>query len=231
MTNTLKLVVFVCFTLVCQMGYSQSKTEVANIKTVIENLMSGWKADDPSSGEDLQSWIPEYGIRGKYAFNKTTLSLKIAETLFGVPVFKSGPHKEDPDYSAETFGHYNPEFLKKADKVLKKLLKDKAFVAKGQAFYDNYLKKYIRTYWVTYTEVTKVDIDGTRENLMKLDKVFDFQEYYRPVADKYEAQGYIWYEVDVCCGFWLRRVADATDKQFYALLKTLMSGFDKEGMK
>lgn len=242
MKTVLKITIALCLVLIASTSFAQSKEDYAKFKTVLTDLVNNWV--DPVAGneyEESNTWLPELGVRGKYFANKKTLSLlKIAEVV-GEPLFVSGPHKGEPDYTAgDDFGHYNAKFLTKLNVLLAKTLKDKKFAALAKNLYNNAFKNYMRCYWRSYQRVindkeVKTEAVAQYLALMKEaeggDAGFEMQQYFDELAKEYEAEGLDWYEFTTTAAFWLRRSIDGTDDEFYSLLKRVMTAFDKEYMK
>jgi hypothetical protein len=217
---------------------AQNNKEKKEFKKAMLQLIEDWQEvpTDFQEYEQAGTFVPESGIRGKYYLNKKMLNLAKIAQLIGEPVFVSGPHKTDMDYSSGSFGHYNPKFLKKLEAHLKILLADKKFMKKAQPFYEAKLKKYMHSYWFAYYNVVKVP--ETQKGALKLYETaikhdpsgasFTLQEYFREYTETYQNMGYDWYETNTTVLFWLRRMMDGTDKEFSALMSLVMERFDKK---
>lgn len=234
---SLILVVFVAINI----GQAQSKADYSIFKTNMTLLIDNWVDPVPNNDyEQSTTWLPELGIRGKYYANQKILSILKVVSVVGEPLFVSGPHDENMDYtSPDDFGHYNPVFIERVKVLLEKALKDKSFKKKAQALYESTFKNYARCYWSSYQRVIK-DKDIKNEylkgyrNLIKegvADAGFQIQQSFNDLANEYEAKGLDWYEFTVTATFWLRRSIDGTEDEFYDLLSLVMSKFDKKYMQ
>jgi hypothetical protein len=206
-----------------------------DFKQALLALIKGWK--DPATNADASAtWVPEFGIRGKYFSNKNLLSIGSIVGLIGEPIFLLGPHNPDMNFKSGSFGQYNPKFLKKLNKELKAVLADKDFVAKAKPLYDQYLLRYLRMFATAHQEALGNKKDRAAA-IAEYEKQIAtnpdaagmaMQEYFRQFADLKEGEGYSWYEANTAAVFWVRRAIDQTDADFLALLKTVMKTFDPQ---
>lgn len=199
------------------------------------------KAEADLSYENIHSWLPERGIRGRYEIAQKVLSKAILENILGENAFLNGPHENGINYNSRTFGYYNPAFLNKLKGQLVALYSNKIFVSSAQSFYDRELKQYLRTYYLAY-EVganNKAIRDGyiailskgtqsTPESSFLDEPSYFLQESFRNFADSAAAEGYDEYEAFTCPGFWVRRSIDGTADEFYELLTMTINAFDGE---
>lgn len=220
-----------------------------NLQQKIKFIASNWSSlysNADLSYEHIDSWLPEVGIRGKYAAMKTNLSKAILEGIVQEKAFVSGPHGNGITFrSLNEFGHYNPKFLTKLQAQLTPLLNNKAFVNNVQAYYDEQLKQYLRIYFLSYKEAANnqeiIDgylfaIDNEASSDASSGRVFlsnpssFLQESFRGFSNAITTQGYDEYEAFTCPGFWVRRSIDGTADEFYELLLMTMKVFDAEFM-
>lgn len=213
----------------------KSKTD-KEFKITIEKLVKNWeKAGENFDYEKEHTFLTEQGIRAKYALNKDILSLAKACSIVGAPIFISGPHKEDMNFESNEFGNYNPEFLKKLRVLVQNLLKNKSFVTKSNTLYQENFKNYLRAFWHTYQRV--VQSDTLKMEAMKLYKAelkndpknasFKIQIYFNDLSVEYQSFNMDWYEMSTTAVFWLRRIMDGTDNEFYLLMKEVIMTYDK----
>lgn len=203
--------------------------------------------------ESIQSWIPESGIRGRYQIAKEVISIAILENIVGEKVFLNKTHQQGISYTNATkFGHYNPDFLLKLHEILTQIFSNKVFIANIQPFYDNELKQYLRTFFLSYKPAAnnQAVINGYLSAIEKTKPSFSadssfvsqdtssnippslfLQESFRSFSDLMEKQGYDVYEAFVCPGFWIRRSIDGTEDEFFQLLTLVINTFDKGFLK
>ena len=191
--------------------------------------------------EEIHSWIPECGIRGRYQIAKQVAGISALEALTGEKVFLSGPHSWDTlnFESTNDFGHYNPAFLVKLKELLAGVLADKSTVAELQGAYDKHLKQYLRTFLISYdvgANNRKV-MDGYLAVISRPPKARGKDEFLSPpskflldsfqeFSDRAGEQGYDLFEALNCAGFWVRRSIDGTEDEFHELLVMVMGAFD-----
>lgn len=192
-----------------------------------------------------ETGIPESGVRGRYALYDQFFSISMVETMVGEPIFLKGPHTTNPNYKSQTtFGHYNPLFIKKLEDNLRFVFKNKSFVKGVQSHYDNNLKQYLRTYYLSYAIAAnnKEIMNGYLDAIKNPEKheymngrikgpSFYLQETFRDFAESLEKNGFDVYEAFTCPGFWIRRSIDGTADEFYELLKLTLETFDTEFME
>ncbi|GJM33843.1 MAG: hypothetical protein DHS20C18_28440 [Saprospiraceae bacterium] len=235
---TLGLIVYACSPRLNPGISSLSLVEKLNAAT------SSWESITSQAPESYEfTWIPDLGVRGRYQMAKSVLSKKMVEAIVGEKAFLSGPHTDEINYSSATaFGHYNPKFLTQLHKVLENTYHNKTFVAGFQSFYDQELKGYLRTFYLTYeaginNEPTKTGYLSRIAQPVESrtdatdDPSFYLQEAFRSVADAIESQGYDWYEGATCPSFWLRRSIDGTADEFHDLLILTLKTFDRDFLK
>ncbi len=219
---------------------SNLQASIKQLSDRCTNLTSNWiQLSDIAdlSRDNIQSWLPDKGIRGRYEIAKTELSLLIVEQLVGEKVFIAGPHDKFINYKCQNdFGRYNPVFLSKLHKMLSLLFKNKEFVAATEGFYNQELKEYLRTYYATYPHAVNQGkiIEGYLESIKKNEKYsrcgyflgepsLYLQESFRSLSDNMD---YDFYESVTCPGFWIRRSIDGTVDEFYYLLELMINTFD-----
>jgi hypothetical protein len=200
----------------------------------INFLISNWDnivSETDLSYENINSWLPERGIRGRFQVAKSVLSLETLEGITGQAVFVSGPHTTEMDYNANDFGHYNPAFLDKLYNMLQTFSQRQNFVNRSQAFYDEHFKNYLRVYYMSYEAgYNNQDVVNGYKNATG-SKGYYLQEQFRGFAEEIEKQGYDVYEGFTCPGFWVRRTIDGTGDEFYKLLVLTLQTFDPEFVK
>lgn len=209
-----------------------------------KEILALWRAlpqlakDTPQKAyRDLDTWLPNRGLRGLYAKAQFALNLAQLQKLSGHKIFGSGPHQNGKLNlkAANDFGHYNPAFIKwittngipggKNPKLRKEL----------QPVYDKYLRRTARGFFVAHQNLRAQpqrlkQVQARYLDLLDAEKdAGDFlQELFRPDTDHLEKAGHDWYEVNVAHGFWVRRTIDSTADEFHTLLTTLLTTHDSK---
>lgn len=238
---------FLCSVLSC----SSSKTTEQNNPTLLlfeqqaNALKRNWNSITKYvdlSYEKISSWIPESGIRGRYAQFKTKLSRQIVEKIIGHKAFIKGPHGQTLKFNSLTdFGHYNPIFLEQLIRKMNALYAKKTFVKTFQDFYDAELRDYLRVYYQAYNFIKyNEDLKGIYLEHIRtfkkhpklaaqgLSPAFEMHNDFYIFANDMQDDGYDVYEGYSCPSFWLRRSIDGTSDQFYTLLTSTLNTFDPE---
>lgn len=178
---------------------------------------------------DASSFWKNTGIRTRYRAIKNTMSINIIGTLLDEDVFSAGPHNYDFDYNNSIFGKYNPKFLSKLHKELTILYKDKEFVNNFQNLYNSQLKRFLQTYYLSYSYFANNNkhifnnFDGTpRVNHLNISYEF---------ADDLKQKNYDFYEAITSSSFWVRRSIDGTSNEFFKLLTLTLKTFDNDFLK
>jgi hypothetical protein len=194
------------------------------------------------SYENILSWVPESGIRGRYAQFKTKLGRQMLEKIVGHKAFIKGPHADTLNLKSLTeFGHYNPKFLKKLNTQLKTLYTKKTFVEKFQDFYDRELQDYLRVHYqahnfIKYNPEYKTDYLNHIEHYKKnpelgeqgLSPTYEMYDSFYHFGTNMKDDGYDVYEAHSCPSFWMRRSIDGTSELFFELLETTLKTFDSD---
>lgn len=197
---------------------------------------------DPSISQEV-TYIPEVGVRGRYIAVEKVLGRKVVESIVGEKAFVKGPHQKQLDFkSRATFGYYNPTFLTSLQRLLAQAYQSSVFVKTFQSFYNQELRQYLRTYYLTYEAGTSdanlrkeylslIAIEAKSSGATYESPGYFLQESFRSLGDDLSAQGYDWYEATTCPAFWLRRSVDGTADEFYQLLTLTLKTFDSEFVK
>jgi hypothetical protein len=181
------------------------------------------------------------------------MNLKKAGSLTLTPIFVQGPHGDDYNVNAPTFGHYNPAFLAWAKKFAIPAAKSKFLRDITQPFYVGYLQDMARTYFMVYQFLEKNTALRDRvkmeyQNFVESGQVgaggsfhidgggWFLQERLRDYPDRHQAVieeklgELAFYNWVVSAGFWIRRRIDTTATDFFELLTILLETYDEEWM-
>ena len=176
---------------------------------------------DPAYGGSPKSFFKGYWI-------DTSGILKLAETVFGTPIFNSGPHTKeyfcsDCNSVEGEFGHYNPIFLDELIKTIKSMSPELKTALKPLYFrkFETPLKKLIDNQIEDH-----FTSDCNRWLLERIKNKDDIKEILHEIFFGIENN------CDEISGetlFWIRRDYDGTSKQFLKLFNLIMKEFDPEG--
>lgn len=91
------------------------------------------------------------GVQVRYQRAQPELGLFVVESVLGMKAFVKGPHVQGIDCSSmNSFGHYNPAFLKRLHKIVDLTFSNKRFTSNFQPIYDAELKSYLRNFYRSY---------------------------------------------------------------------------------
>lgn len=194
----------------------------------------------PEEPEIMDSWLPNQGIRPKYAILKPEAAIGILEKAAGVKVFLSGPHANGIDYHANSMGHYNPEFLDMTYAAIKALFATPNFTEDAKTLYQNRFQSTLQTYYAAYHNLhhnySKAWLDGTIEDYQKYiisDTIsgYSVNDVFWRGAVHMKRLGYKPHEFSTAMHFWLRRSIDGTDQHFVSLLHLIFERLDPDFVK
>ncbi len=208
-----------------------------DITTLANQAPKTWSAREriEQSYAKTGTAFADIGVRGRYAILKPLINPAVLERIVGEPVFLKGPHSgADINYDSEnSFGHYNPEFLRALNASLSALTKMEALVEELQPLYDREFKRVMRGFFETYESATN------RPRLTKmftdiLSKPAGKGERGREINQFFIAQftnlpgGMEGLEQMMAARFWVRRSVDGTADEFYQLMLLTLQTFDPE---
>ncbi len=212
-----------------------------------KEIMALWRAlpqlakDTPQKAyQDLDTWLPNRGLRGLYAKAQFAMNLAQLQKLSGHRIFGVGPHQNGKLHltSANEFGHYNPAFIKWVTANGIPGGKNPKLRMELQPVYDKYLRRTARGFFVAHQNLRAhprrlKQVQARYLDLLDAEKdAGDFlQESFRPDTVRLEKAGHDWYEVNVSHGFWVRRTIDSTADEFHTLLITLLTTHDSKWLK
>lgn len=213
------------------------QTDLARIIVKSLSRYEQLKEVTPKTKEVMDSWLPNLGVRSKYAILKSIAGMDILESATGIKVFREGPHQGQINYYSNTMGYYNPEFLNEVNRTLKTLFEDPEFKEDAKVLYERHFQKLLKTYYAAYQnlhlkfgspsgELTRLKEDYLEKTGSDNLPGEFLQEYFRRISDRMKGQGFDWYESDTALGFWLRRNIDGTDIQFLDLLKMVFNNLE-----
>ena len=213
------------------------QTDLARIIVKSLSRYEQLKEVTPKTKEVMDSWLPNRGVRSKYAILKSIAGMDILESATGIKVFREGPHQGQINYYSNTMGYYNPEFLNEVTRTLKTLFEDPEFKEDAKVLYERNFRKLLKTYYAAY-QALHLKYGSQSGELRRLQEIYleamhgnhspgeylqwNFREIYPSMQD----QGYDIAESITALGFWLRRNIDGTDIQFLDLLKMVFNNLE-----
>jgi hypothetical protein len=200
------------------------------------------------------SWI--YGARVFYAKMKPIMNLDVMKSLSPEPVFLSGPHGSDFNFSASDFGHYNPRFLDWAQRYAVPAADDPVLRQFTQPMYDRYIRALARGYYDTYHYLQQQPdvlarvvrgyqevVDTDRKRGLKSSGIPSlYRQAFDQYARSYGKRGWFsrpaqpgtdldFYYAGTAAGFWVRRTIDGTAQKWYQLLENLIGTYDPRWLR
>jgi|GEM_PF-775168 len=204
---------------------------MAKTHTITEAWVSLGQTKNQCS--NLYDYFPKGGMLSFYCHAKGLLNLNDLQKMAEMPVFLSGPHKNNqPNLkAAQDFAHYNPKFVQWLIDNLVPAADDEELRELTQSFYDQYVQSLARTYYQSY-QALQYDSDYfTKETKLYADAVekrqlpdYYYEKFY-DFADLHEL-GYNGNVVKGAVAFWIRRNIDGTINQFVAGLEKLLNTYD-----
>lgn len=114
-----------------------------------ETLFILGTANQPD-GFDCNTYL-ESGFRHLYCSLRSVISYQRVKSIAGVDPYISGPHGDELNLSATSFGYYNPAFLDWVDTyIIPAEMADPDFAAQAQLVYDSQLKDMVRALFWTH---------------------------------------------------------------------------------
>ena len=181
------------------------------------------------------------GMRNIYCYFSTVVSYTDLLRLAGLDPFISGPHTNQQLNltSTNSFGHYNPEFVKWMTAHLVPAAEDKNFKWISEPLYQRYLKRTARTYYLMAEHLfanqalLERAVDKYQKNMAGGMDYAYFPEvselFQKDYIDAFLDADYYYYNVvDAAAAFWLRRYMDGTWTLFQAGLNKLLLTYDQD---
>lgn len=186
--------------------------------------------------DEFDYW-PECGIRVTGGHLFSLISLKTLNKMLPCDLYVSGPHhynrwELDCPYD---FGHYNPEAVSYLGNLAKKVVADKAFVAKTKPLVDKYLKRQMTIMKGIYDGLNNKDFcddkEAVLEDIVNRQGNIYMNNYDCPSCGllgylDLEDGSYVYGNTgEMFLYFWGRRYADGTMEQFHDILETLYNAY------
>ena len=190
------------------------------------------------------------GLRYLECQARSILGLENLELISGLPVFVEGPHSSGRlDYDANSFGHYNRDFVRWAVDLIPEPSNPGAAGRALGRLYDRYLVEHARGFYLAYQflqrnpeelELVKAsyldlielwtapsrraELNSRRSswNTLPISALARINSKFRAENEVSSWQG------QVAPGFWIRREIDGTADLFYEGLTRVLRAYDPE---
>jgi len=184
--------------------------------------------DSPCPGDYYSEIIDFYCTAQAY------LDYEKLEAISGLPVFVQSPHSMELELNNPYgFGHYNGEFIKWLRENVLPATQTSAFKELFKFFYNSHVKLSARTYYVVHQRLfaNPKYLATEQQSFLSLLKTQGIPkgygyEYYH-FAGLYD-EGFDGDLVKEAVLFWIRRVTDGTENEFFQGLKTLLEVYDTD---
>jgi hypothetical protein len=181
---------------------------------------------------EMDSYLTDQGLRSLYYYATVAdLSLGAVGVLFATEVFIDGPHGQSPDFSASSFGRYNPEFVERVTVTARALGQDPARVERTREAFERQLRRQALTYLLVYEAIHR-DPDWYTGLLLDYRAMLEDRDGGRidwrtltRMNEAFESAGMSWYETDTAAYFWLRRDFDGTAAAWREALEALLTAY------
>ena len=207
-------------------------SDVANlIKEIWQNLD---KTKKPCSDDTLSYFIEGRNLLNFYCHIKTNfIGYNKLSELVGLPVFIKGPHTENQLNlnNKYYFGYYNPFFVTWLKNNLIPAAQEPAFRELTQPFFDKYVQKLARTFYLVH-ELLFDDPDYLKQEQSAYLELVNHRQLPYGYSLKYKnfknlsEKGYLEFDIATAVSFWIRRIIDGTENEFFSGLKLLMTTYD-----
>lgn len=184
--------------------------------------------DSPCPGDYYSEVIDFYCTAQAY------LDYQKLSAISGLPVFVQSPHAMELELNNPYgFGHYNDEFIKWLRENILTAAQTPAFKELFKFFYHNYVKLSARAYYVVHQRLfANPKYLATEQQsyliLLKTQGIPEGYGYeYYHFAGLYD-EGFDGTIVKEAVLFWIRRVTDGTEKEFFLGLKSLLEVYDTD---
>ena len=193
-TNKIKKLLLILFVTSLSFGQNLIEDKIEPLKELLSEPVYG----GPTKSFFKGYWIDTSGI------------LKLAETTFEIPIFKSGPHTKeyfDNMCFCEDFGHYNPFFLDMVTESVKGLSPSIKLII--QPLYDSYFKRPLKR--IMQNKISDYFKGDFNKNLIEqIRNKGDHNSLLREIKSTNP-------EIPAETLFWIRRNYDGTSDKFLQL--------------
>ena len=139
-----------------------------------------------------------------------------------------------------SFGYYNPEFLKWAQKKLLPKKNDAIYIGATKPLYDKFVRNMARAYHRSYVQWSH-NLGHFEKERRYLTAMIEGKRSWSYLGGRWqndtiksilgmdvEGEKLNWYHVDTALRFWQRRSIDGTSDEFFASLEALLAVYDPD---
>jgi uncharacterized protein YecT (DUF1311 family) len=208
-------------------------TQTANAVEYQAALIEWWQ-----NSQSVEAQCPGYYYSEAtefYCSAQAYLDYEKLQTISNLSVFVQGPHTEktlelNNPYS---FGYYNKDFIKWLRESVLPLTTTPAFKELFKFFYNHSIKRIAQTYYIVHERLFANPLYVVREQqtylrFLKTEGIPSGYGYeYTHFAGLHE-QGFNESTVKEAVLFWIRRITDDTETEFFQSLKTALEIYDAD---
>lgn len=198
----------------------------------LDALRSGPDQHQAYDADAMRSWLPTEGLRSLYYYaSMRGLSLGVLAGLFDAAVFVGGPHVEQANFDAQSFGRYNPEFVRRVGVAAHALGEDRARVERTRPAFEGSLQRQALTYLLVFKAIHRDPAwyaDFKRSyaaSIGQRDSTFTLHNQLNPMCEAFETRGMTWYEANTAAYFWVRRDLDGTASLWFEAVEALLGAY------
>jgi len=221
------------FILLCSIFSSSAYAEESS-REFVQQLWQNLTETENQCPDEFD-YYPNGGLRIFYCHAKTYLPYAQLKVLAGTPVFLTGPHSSTKlnMYAMDNFGHYNPEFVTWLHTTFIPTAEDKDFKEATESIFNTHVRGLAHAYYVTHIHLfkDKAFMEQELEKYKKLIEIGDIPEFYSDTYFSFanlDNEGMNGNIVKNAVLFWLRRVMDGTEAEFFTALVKLLTIYDAE---
>lgn len=169
-----------------------------------------------------------------YCAAQAYLDYEKLQAISGLPVFIQGPHSKALELNnPHSFGHYDKDFVKWLRENVIPAAQTPAFRELFKFFYLNHVKQPARTYYAVHERLFANQEYLAKEQLtyvrlLKTEGISRGYGYEYAHFAGLKEQGFDGTMVKEAVLFWIRRVTDGTEQEFFLGLKTLLEIYDAD---
>lgn len=201
-------------------------------KATFKPIRKGWAFD--------YTLRPTTGILNSFEYMRSLMSYESFQKMVPAKIYLSGPHDGTTLNltEANSFGHYNPEFLTYLQAGLDEVAKDKAFLKlTGKPLTKHGIMLNLQRMQHMHRHIEKNEKNGEefrtltkRYQKMLKEKSVPKGAYRRDLCPKGLGQDY-WNWSETAYSFWMRREIDGTREQWIKLIDTVLESYEIEPLK
>jgi len=184
-------------------------------------------------------YFPKGGIKSAYCFIKTYIPISVAETISGHKMFLFSPHNNDSIVRTnESFGHYNPEFLKWGIKNILPITENEDVKKTVEGTYQRYFSYSAKTYYLVWLQLQEITDENQKikheiKSAIQSKQYYGTDKYYAFLKEEYYKHPNLTWSGNIAktaVPFWVRREIDGTSDFFIQALEVVFNTYDPDFM-